>query len=162
MPSRRCRFGQYPEPCEPGIHHLANFQAQGTCVDWPKQQCGKGSTCYCIAVNKIGFQIETEGQCFSLMRGMIYLLKTGGRYKWVDNWLLSYTTWGTDEPKHNYGCVYMDVDTKWKTAPCTNTHYSLCKRSPGQAILQFSSPVEYAAASMEGYPCHFFFRCSSH
>lgn len=69
---------------------------------------------------------------------MIYLLKTGGRYKWVDNWLLSYTTWGTDEPKHNYGCVYMDVDTKWKTASCTNTYYSLCKRSPGQAILQFS------------------------
>ncbi|XP_073344522.1 macrophage mannose receptor 1 [Pagrus major] len=55
---------------------------------------------------------------------------TGGRYKWVDNWLLSYTKWGTDEPKHNYGCVYMDVDGKWKTAPCSETHYSLCKRSP--------------------------------
>lgn len=66
---------------------------------------------------------------------MIYFLKTGGRYKWVDNWLLSYTTWGRDEPKNNYGCVYMDVDTKWKTAPCTNTYYSLCKRSPGQTIL---------------------------
>ncbi|XP_058500083.1 macrophage mannose receptor 1 [Solea solea] len=54
---------------------------------------------------------------------------TGGRYKWVDNWMLSYTQWGTDEPKHNYGCVYMDVDRKWKTAPCTDTYYSLCKRS---------------------------------
>lgn len=52
VPSRRCRFGQYPEPCEPGIHHLANFQAQGTCVDWPQQQCGKGSTCYCITLKK--------------------------------------------------------------------------------------------------------------
>lgn len=55
---------------------------------------------------------------------------TGGRYKWVDNWLLSFTKWGTDEPKHNYGCVYMDVDRTWKTAPCTNSYYSLCKRSP--------------------------------
>uniref|UniRef100_UPI0037E8EC41 macrophage mannose receptor 1 n=1 Tax=Semicossyphus pulcher TaxID=241346 RepID=UPI0037E8EC41 len=55
---------------------------------------------------------------------------TGGRFKWVDNWLLSYTKWGMDEPKNNYGCVYMDVDGKWKTAPCTNTYYSICKRSP--------------------------------
>ncbi|XP_074478489.1 macrophage mannose receptor 1 [Sebastes fasciatus] len=55
---------------------------------------------------------------------------TGGRYKWVDNWLLFYTKWGTNEPKDNYGCVYMDVDRTWKTAPCTNTYYSLCKRSP--------------------------------
>uniref|UniRef100_A0A7N6A7T8 Macrophage mannose receptor 1 n=1 Tax=Anabas testudineus TaxID=64144 RepID=A0A7N6A7T8_ANATE len=54
---------------------------------------------------------------------------TGGRYKWIDNWLLSYTKWGRDEPKTNYGCVYMDVDKTWKTAPCTNTYYSLCKRS---------------------------------
>nr|XP_019942865.1 PREDICTED: macrophage mannose receptor 1 [Paralichthys olivaceus] len=55
---------------------------------------------------------------------------TGGRFKWVDNWLLSYTKWGSDEPKNNYGCVYMDVDRTWKTASCTNTYYSICKRSP--------------------------------
>lgn len=54
---------------------------------------------------------------------------TAGRFKWVDNWVLSYTRWGTSEPKNNYGCVYMDVDRKWKTAPCTDTHYSLCKKS---------------------------------
>uniref|UniRef100_A0A665X210 Macrophage mannose receptor 1 n=1 Tax=Echeneis naucrates TaxID=173247 RepID=A0A665X210_ECHNA len=54
---------------------------------------------------------------------------TGGRYKWVDNWLLSFTKWGKDEPKSNYGCVYIDVDKTWKTAPCTNTYYSICKRS---------------------------------
>ncbi|XP_041817070.1 macrophage mannose receptor 1 [Chelmon rostratus] len=58
---------------------------------------------------------------------------TGGRFKWVDNWLLSNTKWGTDEPKLNYGCVYVDVDKKWKTAPCTNTYYSLCKKSPDVA-----------------------------
>ncbi|XP_029003075.1 macrophage mannose receptor 1 [Betta splendens] len=54
---------------------------------------------------------------------------TGGRYRWVDNWMLSYAKWGKDEPKINYGCVYMDVDKTWKTAPCTNSYYSLCKRS---------------------------------
>uniref|UniRef100_A0A3P9KK49 Macrophage mannose receptor 1 n=1 Tax=Oryzias latipes TaxID=8090 RepID=A0A3P9KK49_ORYLA len=54
---------------------------------------------------------------------------TGGRFKWVDNWSLFYTKWGKDEPKSNYGCVYIDVDKTWKTAPCTNTYYSVCKRS---------------------------------
>lgn len=58
---------------------------------------------------------------------------TEGRFKWVDNWLLSYTNWGRNEPKNNYGCVYIDVDKKWKTAPCTNTHYALCKKSPDVA-----------------------------
>ncbi|XP_028288347.1 macrophage mannose receptor 1 [Parambassis ranga] len=53
-----------------------------------------------------------------------------GQFMWVDNWRLSYTAWGKNEPKKNYGCVYMDVDNTWKTAPCTNTYYSLCKRSP--------------------------------
>ncbi|XP_030611904.1 macrophage mannose receptor 1 [Archocentrus centrarchus] len=55
---------------------------------------------------------------------------TGFRFKWVDNWPLSFTKWGKFEPKNNYGCVYIDVDKTWKTAPCTNTYYSLCKRSP--------------------------------
>lgn len=65
---------------------------------------------------------------------ILFFSQTGGRFKWVDNWMLSYTKWGTDEPKLNYGCVYMDVDRTWKTAECTNTYYSLCKRSPGQTI----------------------------
>uniref|UniRef100_A0A7N8YK80 Mannose receptor C-type 1 n=1 Tax=Mastacembelus armatus TaxID=205130 RepID=A0A7N8YK80_9TELE len=58
---------------------------------------------------------------------------TGGRFMWVDNWLLSYTKWGTDQPKDNDGCVYIDVDKTWKTAPCTNSYYSLCKKSPDVA-----------------------------
>lgn len=55
---------------------------------------------------------------------------TQGRFQWVDNWRLSFTKWGPDEPKKNYGCVYMDVDRKWKMAECSETHYSLCKKSP--------------------------------
>ncbi|XP_072234626.1 macrophage mannose receptor 1 [Leuresthes tenuis] len=58
---------------------------------------------------------------------------TGGRFKWVDNWLLSFTKWGENEPKMNYGCVYMDVDSTWKTAPCTSTYYSICKKSSALA-----------------------------
>lgn len=62
------------------------------------------------------------------------LSQTGFHFKWVDNWALSYTKWGKNEPKNNYACVYVDVDKTWKTAPCTNTYYSLCKRSPGETF----------------------------
>lgn len=65
----------------------------------------------------------------------MFFSQTGGRFKWIDNWLLLYAKWGTDEPKNNYGCVYVDVDKTWKTAPCTNNYYSLCKRSPGQTSI---------------------------
>ncbi|XP_047205018.1 macrophage mannose receptor 1 [Girardinichthys multiradiatus] len=53
---------------------------------------------------------------------------TGGRFKWVDNWFLSYTNWGKNEPKNN-GCVYIDVDHTWKTTQCSNTYHSICKSS---------------------------------
>ncbi|XP_029313971.1 macrophage mannose receptor 1 [Cottoperca gobio] len=56
--------------------------------------------------------------------------KIHGRFKWADNWRLLYTKWGKNEPKDNFACVYMDVDNTWKTAPCNNTYYSICKRSP--------------------------------
>ncbi|XP_070961448.1 macrophage mannose receptor 1-like isoform X1 [Oncorhynchus clarkii lewisi] len=61
---------------------------------------------------------------------------TEGHFKWVDNWPLSYTKWGEDEPKNNIACVYMDTDAKWKTGDCSNTYSSLCKRSPDIAPSQ--------------------------
>ncbi|XP_050971124.1 macrophage mannose receptor 1 [Labeo rohita] len=54
---------------------------------------------------------------------------THGQYRWVDNWLLSYSRWATGEPKNNLACVYIDTDGDWKTAACSNKYYSLCKRS---------------------------------
>ncbi|CAL8293581.1 unnamed protein product [Lota lota] len=54
---------------------------------------------------------------------------TGGRFQWIDNWPLSFTKWAPGEPKMNQACVYMDTDKTWKTAPCTDNYYSLCKQS---------------------------------
>ncbi|KAL2085100.1 hypothetical protein ACEWY4_018420 [Coilia grayii] len=54
---------------------------------------------------------------------------TSGQYRWVDNWRLSYSRWGSDEPRANHACVFIDTDGTWKTATCNNTYYSLCKRS---------------------------------
>ncbi|KAJ8010370.1 hypothetical protein DPEC_G00074360 [Dallia pectoralis] len=61
---------------------------------------------------------------------------TEGRFKWVDNWPLGYTKWGQDEPMNNKACVYMDVDSKWKTGDCSNAYYSLCKKSADIAPTQ--------------------------
>lgn len=78
-----------------------------------------------------------------MMLMMISLLQTQGRFQWVDNWKLSFTKWGPDEPKINYGCVYMDVDRKWKMAECSETHYSLCKKSPRQSTLRSHFQIDF-------------------
>lgn len=61
---------------------------------------------------------------------------TQGRFQWVDNWRLSFTKWGKNEPKMNQGCVYIDIDGLWKTGPCSDTYYSLCKVSQEVAPTQ--------------------------
>ncbi|KAL1006843.1 hypothetical protein UPYG_G00077910 [Umbra pygmaea] len=61
---------------------------------------------------------------------------TEGRFRWLDKWPLGYTKWGDDEPKNNKACVYMDIDTKWKTGDCSNNYYSLCKMSADIAPTQ--------------------------
>ncbi|KAJ3611261.1 hypothetical protein NHX12_021277 [Muraenolepis orangiensis] len=55
---------------------------------------------------------------------------TGGKFRWLDNWPLTFTKWAPREPKTKQACVYMDTDKTWKTAPCTNNYHSLCKQSP--------------------------------
>ncbi|RXN04171.1 macrophage mannose receptor 1-like protein [Labeo rohita] len=67
---------------------------------------------------------------------------THGQYRWVDNWLLSYSRWATGEPKNNLACVYIDTDGDWKTAACSNKYYSLCKRSTGASLVSIEDPIE--------------------
>ncbi|XP_043921443.1 macrophage mannose receptor 1-like [Protopterus annectens] len=57
--------------------------------------------------------------------------KTGGQYKWINNWKLRYTKWGSSEPDINIACVYLDLDGFWKTASCDKNYYSVCKTSDG-------------------------------
>ncbi|XP_033854652.3 macrophage mannose receptor 1-like [Acipenser ruthenus] len=54
---------------------------------------------------------------------------TEGYFRWTDNWRLSYSRWAPTEPINNIACVYMDNDGTWKTAPCSDTYYSVCKQS---------------------------------
>lgn len=109
---------------------------------------------------KQDLQIKTNLSSLYKLSLMICFLKTGGKFKWVDNWPLSFTKWGTEEPKNNYACVYMDVDRKWKTVSCTDTHYSLCKRSPGQAIavLVLLQNIPHITKNYEGICVHVLFQ----
>uniref|UniRef100_A0A8C9WMS0 Macrophage mannose receptor 1 n=1 Tax=Scleropages formosus TaxID=113540 RepID=A0A8C9WMS0_SCLFO len=54
---------------------------------------------------------------------------TSGYFRWIDNWRLRFSNWASGEPKNNLACVYANVDRKWKTVSCTETHYALCRRS---------------------------------
>ncbi|KAL1006844.1 hypothetical protein UPYG_G00077940 [Umbra pygmaea] len=75
---------------------------------------------------------------------------TEGRFRWLDKWPLGYTKWGEDEPKNNKACVYVDIDTKWKTGDCSNNYYSLCKMSAGSLLrLQNSVVDNWAHATVE-------------
>uniref|UniRef100_A0A8C2SXJ0 Macrophage mannose receptor 1-like n=1 Tax=Coturnix japonica TaxID=93934 RepID=A0A8C2SXJ0_COTJA len=54
---------------------------------------------------------------------------TRSYYKWTDNWKTRFTKWAAEEPKKKNACVYLDLDGTWKTAPCKETYFSVCKKS---------------------------------
>lgn len=54
---------------------------------------------------------------------------TGSYYKWTDNWKTRYTEWAAGEPKEKNACVYLDLDSTWKTAFCNESYFSVCKIS---------------------------------
>ncbi|XP_072544234.1 macrophage mannose receptor 1-like [Salminus brasiliensis] len=56
-------------------------------------------------------------------------VETNEYFQWIDKWHLNMERWGSNEPKRDHPCVYMDVGGMWKTAQCNQTFYSLCKKS---------------------------------
>nr|XP_046265197.1 macrophage mannose receptor 1-like [Scatophagus argus] len=55
--------------------------------------------------------------------------KTGGYFRYIDGWHLSFASWAEGEPTRNQPCVYVDVDGKWKTAFCNQTMNSVCMQT---------------------------------
>ncbi|POI30844.1 hypothetical protein CIB84_005405, partial [Bambusicola thoracicus] len=58
---------------------------------------------------------------------------TRSYYKWIDNWKTRFTKWAAEEPKKKNACVYLDLDGTWKTAPCEETYFSVCKKTNGDS-----------------------------
>ncbi|XP_051266208.1 macrophage mannose receptor 1 [Dicentrarchus labrax] len=52
--------------------------------------------------------------------------KTGGYFRYIDGWQMSFVSWALGEPSKDQPCVYMDVDGQWRTAFCNRTMNSVC------------------------------------
>ncbi|XP_073715682.1 macrophage mannose receptor 1 isoform X3 [Misgurnus anguillicaudatus] len=110
---------------------LYKVQLEKMSWDEARRQCKADDADLASVLNSIS-QAYTSLQVDNLKEPLWIGLNsnlTDGRYRWVDNWLLSYSKWATGEPKNNLACVYIDTDGDWKTAACNNTYYSICKRS---------------------------------
>uniref|UniRef100_A0A3Q2WSD4 Mannose receptor, C type 1b n=1 Tax=Haplochromis burtoni TaxID=8153 RepID=A0A3Q2WSD4_HAPBU len=59
----------------------------------------------------------------------LHKVQINGSFRYVDGWHLIFSRWGTNEPRKDRSCVYMDVDGKWKTAHCNETLMSVCMKS---------------------------------
>uniref|UniRef100_A0A3P9CYI8 Mannose receptor, C type 1b n=1 Tax=Maylandia zebra TaxID=106582 RepID=A0A3P9CYI8_9CICH len=74
-----------------------------------------------------------EGICSQCLEHYIDLFHVSilinGSFRYVDGWHLIFSRWGTNEPRKDRSCVYMDVDGKWKTAHCNETLMSVCMKS---------------------------------
>uniref|UniRef100_A0A8C7Z677 Mannose receptor, C type 1b n=1 Tax=Oryzias sinensis TaxID=183150 RepID=A0A8C7Z677_9TELE len=55
--------------------------------------------------------------------------KTGGSFKYVDGWHMSFAKWAELEPSRDRPCVYVDQDGNWRTAFCNQTMKSLCMQT---------------------------------
>lgn len=52
-----------------------------------------------------------------------------GYYKWIDKRKTNFSKWYYGEPKQKTACVYLDLNGAWKTAPCNEKHFPVCKKS---------------------------------
>uniref|UniRef100_A0A671TXN4 Mannose receptor, C type 1b n=1 Tax=Sparus aurata TaxID=8175 RepID=A0A671TXN4_SPAAU len=55
--------------------------------------------------------------------------KTGGYFRYVDGWHMTFASWAEGEPSRGKPCVYMDTDGKWWTAFCNQTLNSVCMQT---------------------------------
>ncbi|RVE62047.1 hypothetical protein OJAV_G00176910 [Oryzias javanicus] len=55
--------------------------------------------------------------------------KTGGYFRYIDGWHMSFAKWAEQEPSRDRPCVYVDQDGNWRTAFCNQTMKSVCMQS---------------------------------
>ncbi|XP_068197546.1 macrophage mannose receptor 1-like isoform X2 [Antennarius striatus] len=55
--------------------------------------------------------------------------ETGGYFRYIDGWHLTFASWAFGEPSRDKPCVYLDLDGKWRTANCNQSMNSVCMQT---------------------------------
>ncbi|OXB84687.1 UNVERIFIED_CONTAM: hypothetical protein H355_001164 [Colinus virginianus] len=71
-----------------------------------------------------------------------------GYYRWSDKRKIDFSNWHYEEPKEKIACVFLELSGKWKTAPCNEKHFSVCKKS--EDILPSDPPQDIGKCPQSG------------
>uniref|UniRef100_A0A8C5T8B6 C-type lectin domain-containing protein n=1 Tax=Malurus cyaneus samueli TaxID=2593467 RepID=A0A8C5T8B6_9PASS len=52
-----------------------------------------------------------------------------GYYRWINKRRINFSKWDYGEPKQKRACVYLSLSENWKTAPCDEKHFPVCKKT---------------------------------
>ncbi len=71
---------------------------------------------------------------------MTFLFQNQGEYSWSDNWAVTYTHWGDNEPSQSMGggCVAMTSDGRWYDTTCASKLSFVCKTTDGELLVTTS------------------------
>ncbi|XP_026542175.1 macrophage mannose receptor 1-like [Notechis scutatus] len=129
----------YSEPTDPASHYISYGNSSYSMVS-PKMTWEEARK-KCESENsKLAAILDPYAESFIWLQVLKYKepvwigLSSQERdagYKWVSKWMLAYTNWAAEEPRHNTGCVYLDIDGYWKTGNCSEKYYSVCERYNG-------------------------------
>ncbi|XP_065587419.1 macrophage mannose receptor 1-like [Cyrtonyx montezumae] len=72
-----------------------------------------------------------------------------GYNRWSDRRKINFSNWHYEEPKEKIACVFLELSGKWKTAPCNEKHYSVCKKS--EDILPSDPPQDIGKCPQSGH-----------
>ncbi|KAI3374792.1 hypothetical protein L3Q82_021350, partial [Scortum barcoo] len=68
--------------------------------------------------------------------------ETGGYFKYVDGWHMTFTNWGFQEPTMSKSCVSVEMNGKWKTTDCNQNLTTICMKSIGGSLASIEDPPE--------------------
>lgn len=62
----------------------------------------------------------------------LFQFQSYGYYRWTDKRKINFSNWYYGEPSQKTACVYLELRGTWKTAPCDEKHFPVCKKSEGK------------------------------
>ncbi|XP_072021157.1 lymphocyte antigen 75-like [Amphiura filiformis] len=83
--------------------------------------------------------------------------ETSGQYQWQDEWPLTFTSWGIDQP-NGEECVHVDAKGYWNGADCAMMKPFICKYTSASPPAPPAPPVGFCPSGWEqmGGNCYLF------